>query len=68
MTIPEVSAPCQQTVGATARRFRAGSGFEPTDPDKVGELLLKLASLDEPPVRLLLGSDAVRYSAVEDAR
>ena len=46
------------------------------DPAKVARLVLRVAALDEPPVRLLLGSDAYVYGAAaalaaraeEDAR
>jgi hypothetical protein len=45
------------------------------DPAKVAQVVLKVVDLDEPPVRLLLGSDAVRYAgfaararAAEDAK
>lgn len=35
-------------------------GTQPGDPDKVGDALIKAVESDEPPLRLLLGSDAVR--------
>jgi hypothetical protein len=39
------------------------------DPAKVAEVVLKVSAMDEPPLRLLVGSDAVRYAAmVEQAR
>jgi hypothetical protein len=41
------------------------SGAQPGDPGKAAAVILQVASLDEPPLRLLLGSDAVR--AVEQA-
>jgi NAD(P)-dependent dehydrogenase (short-subunit alcohol dehydrogenase family) len=62
MTIPPVSAPYEPTVGAFARMLRAYSGSEPTDPAKVAELMLKLANQEKPPLRLLLGTDAVQYA------
>jgi hypothetical protein len=36
------------------------NGNQPGDPAKAATLILKVAALDEPPLRLLLGSDAVR--------
>lgn len=40
---------------------RAGfTGRQPGDPDKAADALLRLIELDEPPTRLLLGSDAHR--------
>jgi NAD(P)-dependent dehydrogenase (short-subunit alcohol dehydrogenase family) len=62
MTIPPVSAPYQQTVGAFAKMIRDYSGAEPTDPAKVAQVVLKLANRDDAPVRLLLGTDAVQYA------
>jgi NAD(P)-dependent dehydrogenase (short-subunit alcohol dehydrogenase family) len=55
MTIPPVSAPYQQTVGALAQLFAAGSGAASGDPAKVAQVVLTVAELDEPPLRLLLG-------------
>jgi len=63
MTIPPVSAPYQQTVGAFAKMIRDYSGSEPTDPAKVAQVVLKLALRNDAPVRLLLGTDAVQYAA-----
>jgi NAD(P)-dependent dehydrogenase (short-subunit alcohol dehydrogenase family) len=53
------------TIGATVRFQRDYSGAQPGDPGKAAAVILQVASLDEPPLRLLLGSDAVR--AVEQA-
>ncbi|MGH8211530.1 MAG: short-chain dehydrogenase/reductase, partial [Steroidobacteraceae bacterium] len=47
------------TVGQMAQRQREFDGRQPGDPAKAAALLLKIASLDDPPLRLLLGSDAV---------
>lgn len=69
MSIPPVSEPYRQTVGALAERFAGGGMASAGDPAKVAEVVLEVAGLDEPPLRLLLGSDAVRYAAaVEQAR
>jgi NAD(P)-dependent dehydrogenase (short-subunit alcohol dehydrogenase family) len=51
------------TVGATVRFQRDYDGKQPGDPIKAAEALLHIASLSEPPLRLLLGSDA--YNAAE---
>jgi NAD(P)-dependent dehydrogenase (short-subunit alcohol dehydrogenase family) len=63
MNIPPVSKPYEQTVGAFAQMIRDFSGKEPTDPAKVAQVILKLADMAEPPLRLLIGSDAVKYAA-----
>jgi NAD(P)-dependent dehydrogenase (short-subunit alcohol dehydrogenase family) len=52
-----------QTVGAVARFQRDYDGRQPGDPAKAARVIVQIAGLDEPPLRLLLGSDAV--SAVE---
>jgi NAD(P)-dependent dehydrogenase (short-subunit alcohol dehydrogenase family) len=62
MAVHPVSPAYEQTVGAinalrTRLMARAAS-----DPAKVAAVVLALVELDEPPVRLLLGSDAVRFA------
>jgi len=51
------------TVGKTVRFQREFNGKQPGDPAKAAAALLKLASLEDPPLRLVLGSDA--YDAAE---
>jgi len=46
------------TAGATVRFQRNYDGKQPGDPVKAAAALLHIASLPEPPLRLLLGSDA----------
>jgi hypothetical protein len=61
MTTPPISEPYQATVGASAR---AMAGFEKvanSDPRKVARIVLAVAELDDPPLRLLVGSDAYEY-------
>jgi NAD(P)-dependent dehydrogenase (short-subunit alcohol dehydrogenase family) len=53
------------TVGAVARFQRGYDGVQPGDPAKAAAAILRVASLDEPPLRLLLGSDAAH--AAEEA-
>ena len=54
-----------ETVGAMANYQRNYNGRQPGDPDKAAAVVLYIASLDAPPLRLLLGSDAA--AAVEKA-
>jgi NAD(P)-dependent dehydrogenase (short-subunit alcohol dehydrogenase family) len=49
------------TIGAAARFQRDYNGAQPGDPGKAAAVILEVASLDVPPLRLLLGSDAVRF-------
>lgn len=62
MQIPEVSEPYKATVGATAKMLREMSGTEPSIPEKIAGIILKLVETKEPPLRLLVGPDAVQYS------
>ncbi len=61
MTIPPISEPYQQTVGAFAKMLREYTGKEPTDPSKVAKVMLEVADMAAPPLRLLIGTDAVTY-------
>jgi len=54
------------TVGKTARFQRDYDGKQPGDPVKAAAAILHVASLNDPPLRLLLGSDAVRFVEQND--
>src|SRR5580693_5004391 len=54
------------TVGAVARFQSEYNGAQPGDPAKAAAALLHVATLDEPPLRLPLGSDAARAVAESD--
>ena len=57
------------TVGEAARFQRNYDGKQPGNPAQAAAAILLLAALDAPPLRLLLGSDAVRIvEAAERAR
>ncbi|WP_454850118.1 oxidoreductase [Rhizobium binxianense] len=56
-----------ETVGAMARYQRDYNGRQPGDPARAAAVVLHIASLAEPPLRLLLGSDAVRNVERADA-
>ena len=61
MTVPAISEPYQQTVGAAAAMHN--SSWRPLgDPAKVAQVVLLVADMDDPPVRLLLGSEAYAYA------
>ena len=51
------------TVGKTARFQRDFNGKQPGDPARAAAALLRLASAEEPPLRIVLGSDA--YDSAE---
>ncbi len=47
------------TVGATAAFQRKYNGTQPGDPVKAARVIVQIATTEDPPLRLLLGSDAV---------
>ena len=51
------------TVGKTARFQRDFNGKQPGDPAKAAAAVLHITSIDNPPLRLILGSDA--FQAIE---
>jgi NAD(P)-dependent dehydrogenase (short-subunit alcohol dehydrogenase family) len=63
MTIPPISEPYAATVGALAAILPQGATSAAGDPAKVAQVVLEIAAMDGPPLRLLLGSDALRYAA-----
>ena len=63
MRVTPVSEPYQPTVGAMARvHDDIGSGAALGDPAKVAQVVLEVAAMDEPPLRLILGSEAYAYA------
>lgn len=54
------------TVGKIARFQRDYNGKQPGDPAKAAAAVLHIASLNDPPLRLLLGSDAVHFVEQND--
>jgi NAD(P)-dependent dehydrogenase (short-subunit alcohol dehydrogenase family) len=63
MNVAQCSPDYAPTVGAMAARLRAANGTEPIDPDKVARAFVQMAELNEPPLHLVLGSDAVDLAA-----
>jgi NAD(P)-dependent dehydrogenase (short-subunit alcohol dehydrogenase family) len=62
MGVPPISEPYQQSVGAMVEHLRSISGNEPSIPSKIGQIILKLLDEEEPPLRLVIGPDAVSYA------
>lgn len=63
MHVPPVSEPYQATVGAMARLHHEGDSPPALgDPAKVAQVVLAVADMDEPPLRLILGSEAYAYA------
>ncbi|WIX98620.1 SDR family NAD(P)-dependent oxidoreductase [Amycolatopsis mongoliensis] len=61
MATPPISEPYEATVGASARAMADFEQHANGDPRKVADLVLTVAGLDEPPLRLLAGSDAYEF-------
>ncbi|KAE8444793.1 Oxidoreductase boa17 [Mollisiaceae sp. DMI_Dod_QoI] len=61
MKVPPVSEPYQQTVGAFAAMIRKFNGQAPSSLEKIAGIILKLSELDEVPLRLMVGPDAVHF-------
>ena len=63
MRVPPISEPYRPTVGAMAAvHDDLGSSDSLGDPTKVAQVVLKVAKMAEPPLRLILGSEAYAYA------
>ncbi|MBW4838574.1 MAG: short-chain dehydrogenase/reductase, partial [Paenibacillaceae bacterium] len=58
-----VGADYEETVGKMNRFRDSFEGHQPGDPVRGAKIIADLARLEEPPLRLLLGSDAVDTAA-----
>jgi hypothetical protein len=54
-------------VGAAVNTLKSYWGLETSDPDKVAQVVLRLAASDSLPAHLLLGSDAVQFVGQAEA-
>jgi NAD(P)-dependent dehydrogenase (short-subunit alcohol dehydrogenase family) len=61
MEVAPVSEPYRATVGAMAA-IHNSADLSLGDPAKVARVVLEVAAMDDPPLRLLLGSDAYAYA------
>jgi NAD(P)-dependent dehydrogenase (short-subunit alcohol dehydrogenase family) len=59
MRIPPVGADYEQTVGTINNYRREVDGTQQGDPERAAKVITELVDLPEPPLRLLLGSDAL---------
>jgi NAD(P)-dependent dehydrogenase (short-subunit alcohol dehydrogenase family) len=62
MRIAPVSEDYEQTVGWMARYRESSDGKQPGDPARASKIIIDIVRLDDPPLRLLLGSDAVELA------
>ena len=66
---PEVMPEYEESVGAIYKLLAAARGNAESDPKKVADVIVKLASMQDVPKRLILGKDAgIRVKNVESAR
>lgn len=68
MTIGDVDPDYVASVGASAERTRVSSGSQKGDPAKAAQAMLQVAAMEEPPLRLLLGSDAYELATAAARR
>jgi NAD(P)-dependent dehydrogenase (short-subunit alcohol dehydrogenase family) len=66
MQVPPISGPYRQSVGVFAELVRGMDGKQNGDPQKAAELIVGLPELADPPLHLLLGSDAYRLVTEAD--
>ncbi len=61
MRVAPVSEPYRPTVGASAAMHNSDA-VALGDPAKVAQVVLQVAAMDDPPLRLILGSEAYAYA------
>jgi NAD(P)-dependent dehydrogenase (short-subunit alcohol dehydrogenase family) len=67
--VPTLLPEYEPSVGALLRTLAGYWGHETSDPAKVAQVILHLATKEQLPAHLLVGSDAVQYArAAEDKR
>ena len=67
-TIHKIRPEYDATVGQAARFQLDYNGKQPGDPAKAAQVILEVVRMDDPPIRLLLGSDALKIVQTADAR
>ena len=60
---PDLLPDYEPSVGAVSKALQAYWGHETSDPARVAQVILRLAESESLPAHLLIGSDAVRFSA-----
>ncbi|MDI3288502.1 oxidoreductase [Polyangium sp. 15x6] len=67
MRIDPIQPDYEQTVGAVRARLRQGQDGMRGDPAKGAQAIVKVAGMPEPPLRLLLGTDAMFLAKITAA-
>jgi hypothetical protein len=61
MQVPPIFEPYRPTVGASAA-MHDSEAVALGDPAKVAQVVLQIAAMDDPPLRLILGSEAYAHA------
>ncbi len=64
--VPDMLPDYEASVGAWLQVLKEYTGKEASDPARVAAVVVKLASHDNPPVQLLLGSDALHFAGLTE--
>nr|WTA64815.1 oxidoreductase [Micromonospora sp. NBC_00855] len=59
MSARPISEPYRPVIDPAVQRLRQASGAQPGDPARAAQAIIRITRVDEPPLRLLLGADAV---------
>jgi NAD(P)-dependent dehydrogenase (short-subunit alcohol dehydrogenase family) len=68
MQVASISEPYRVTVGPMAQLHERSEAIALGDPAKVAQVILQLVEIDEPPLRLILGSEAYAYATAAAQR
>jgi NAD(P)-dependent dehydrogenase (short-subunit alcohol dehydrogenase family) len=66
--VPKLFPEYEPSVGLIIKRLEDHWGHEMSDPAKVAQVILQLASEEQLPAHLLLGSDALHYSRLAEEK
>ncbi|MEW1589921.1 oxidoreductase [Micromonospora vinacea] len=59
MSALPISEPYRPVIDPAVQRLRQASGTQPGDPARAAQAIIRITRVDDPPLRLLLGADAV---------
>src|SRR6185312_6856025 len=75
MRVDDLSADYRETIGSYAKNIRGNADVMRGDPQKIARAVVRIANEKDPPLKLLIGTDAVFLAQVfadnrrdEDAR
>jgi hypothetical protein len=63
MSTPPVSDPYKSVIEPIVAYQRQTDGKQPGDPARAAQVIIDITEVDDPPLHLLLGSDAVNIAA-----